>query len=256
MINKVTRAEAKAQGLAHFYDGAPCRKGHLSSRRVSNGECMECARIRAREYYEVNAEAVRKKAAAKYAENAEHAGKAKARAAKRRKSLDPHVLRASEAAYYAANRDAIKDRSRRWSAANRERKKATNLAWNKANPEQARRHQRSHEKRRRERDPVYAMAERIGSAIRQSLINSGYTKRNRVHDIIGCTFADFAVHIERQFPRGMSWQNRSEWHIDHIIPIASAKTEADVLRLHHFTNLRPLWAHENATKSNKLELLL
>ena len=46
----------------------------------------------------------------------------------------------------------------------------------------------------------------------------------------------------------MTWENRSEWHVDHIIPLATAKTEEDVYRLNHYTNLQPLWAHENIRK--------
>jgi hypothetical protein len=62
--------------------------------------------------------------------------------------------------------------------------------------------------------------------------------------------------ITRDFAKGMTWDNRVDWHIDHIMPISSAKTEADVLRLHHFTNLRPLWAHENAAKGDAKVVLL
>ena len=58
-------------------------------------------------------------------------------------------------------------------------------------------------------------------------------------------------HLEKQFAIGMSWENRSEWHIDHIIPLSSAKTEDEVYKLCHYTNLQPLWAEDNLKKSNK-----
>ena len=54
----------------------------------------------------------------------------------------------------------------------------------------------------------------------------------------------------------MTWENRSDWHIDHIIPIASAITEEDVIRLNHYTNLRPLWAKDNLAKGAKMEHLI
>ena len=31
------------------------------------------------------------------------------------------------------------------------------------------------------------------------------------------------------------------WHIDHIIPLSTAKTE-EAIKLCHYTNLQPLWA--------------
>ena len=44
----------------------------------------------------------------------------------------------------------------------------------------------------------------------------------------------------------------SGWHIDHRIPLDSAKTYEDIERLIHYTNLQPMWAIENLKKSNKI----
>lgn len=112
---------------------------------------------------------------------------------------------------------------------------------------------------RRERlkvDPVFAMECRVRGHLNTSIKRLGYTKRSRTHEILGCNWEFFKAHIERQFIKGMNWQNRNEWHIDHIVPIASAQTEEDVMRLNHFTNLRPLWAKDNLSKSDKLTHLI
>jgi len=60
-------------------------------------------------------------------------------------------------------------------------------------------------------------------------------------------------YIENKFTIGMTWENygRGGWEIDHIIPISSAKTKEDVLKLCHYTNLQPLWWRDNLKKSNK-----
>lgn len=50
----------------------------------------------------------------------------------------------------------------------------------------------------------------------------------------------------------MTWENRDQWHIDHFHPLSDAKTIEDVLRLSHYTNLRPLWDTDNFKKSDKL----
>ena len=50
----------------------------------------------------------------------------------------------------------------------------------------------------------------------------------------------------------MSWDNYGEWHIDHIIPLASATTEEGVLKLYHYSNLQPLWAKDNLSKGSKI----
>ena len=59
----------------------------------------------------------------------------------------------------------------------------------------------------------------------------------------------------------MTWENRGKyngelnfgWDIDHIIPISSATTEEEILKLNHYTNLQPLCSRINRDiKKNKL----
>jgi hypothetical protein len=37
-----------------------------------------------------------------------------------------------------------------------------------------------------------------------------------------------------------------------IIPISSACSEGDLIRLNHYTNLQPLWEEDNLIKSNNM----
>jgi hypothetical protein len=66
------------------------------------------------------------------------------------------------------------------------------------------------------------------------------------------------AHLEAQFRDGMSWDNygRYGWHIDHIIPCSSFDlTDTDQQRkCFHYTNLQPLWAHENLSKGPRFEV--
>jgi len=105
-------------------------------------------------------------------------------------------------------------------------------------------------------DPVYAMKTRIRSLVGVSLKRRGYTKRSSANQILGCTWEEFSTHIEKQFLKGMSWENMGAWEIDHIVPLATAKTEQDVIALNHFTNLRPLWTEDNQSKKAKITHLL
>ena len=38
-------------------------------------------------------------------------------------------------------------------------------------------------------------------------------------------------HIENLFCDGMSWDNKSDWHIDHKIPLSYAKSEEELYKL-------------------------
>lgn len=110
--------------------------------------------------------------------------------------------------------------------------------------------------RRKASDPVFRIIREARVFISRSIGRNGYTKQSRTHEILGCGWDFFKSHIERQFLKGMTWDNRAEWHIDHIQPMAIAATEEDALALNHFTNLRPMWAKDNLAKGAQITHLI
>jgi hypothetical protein len=100
-------------------------------------------------------------------------------------------------------------------------------------------------------DFVYKAKIQIRSLIGNSIKKQGYSKTTKTAAILGCDYEFFHLYMEMQFKPGMSWDNHGEWHIDHKTPISWAKTEEEVIKLNHFTNLQPLWASENLSKGNR-----
>ena len=82
--------------------------------------------------------------------------------------------------------------------------------------------------------------------------NKGYSKNTKTQKMLGIDWEVAKQHIERQFTKGMNWNNQGEWHIDHIMPLASASTPERLKELCHYTNLQPLWAEDNLNKSDKI----
>ena len=79
------------------------------------------------------------------------------------------------------------------------------------------------------------------------------SKKNKTFDIVGCSPEFLKQHLEKQFTEGMCWELLGQHiHIDHIIPLSSAKTEDELYKLCHYENLQPLWAEDNLKKSNKI----
>ena len=76
--------------------------------------------------------------------------------------------------------------------------------------------------------------------------------------VLGYTKAEFVSHIERQFTSDMSWVNRSEWHIDHIIPISKfiKMNILDIKKINCLSNLKPILAKENLRKGAKVMTLV
>ncbi len=110
---------------------------------------------------------------------------------------------------------------------------------------------RAKAKRRHDRlkdDPVYIITLRLRDLIRKSIHLRGFRKESPTHKILGCNYDQLRQHIQSQFKDGMSWERFGEIHIDHITPMALAKTIDAAIRLNHYSNLQPLWAVDNLKK--------
>jgi len=68
-------------------------------------------------------------------------------------------------------------------------------------------------------------------------------------EYLGCTIEEFMVHIEGMFKEGMCWENYGEWVMDHIKPVGvRGLTEEQIIERFEFTNIQPLWDHDNRIK--------
>ena len=135
--------------------------------------------------------------------------------------------------YYLENRDVIKEREKIYREIYKPKRSIRR-------------------KERRKNDNLYGLINDVRYRIWIYLKKLNITKKNKTFDIVGCSPEFLKEHLETQFTDGMSWDNRSEWHIDHIIPLSSAKTEDELYKLCHYENLQPLWAEDNLKKSNKI----
>ena len=102
-------------------------------------------------------------------------------------------------------------------------------------------------------DILWKLSSSIRSSIGNTFKNNGYTKNSKTEVILGCSFEEFKNYIESKFDPWMTWENKGlynpelnyGWDIDHIIPLNSANTEDDIIKLNHYTNLQPLCSYTN-----------
>ncbi len=110
---------------------------------------------------------------------------------------------------------------------------------------------------RRKIDPVFKLRCDLRNLIKGTFKKgvNNYIKSDTTENILGCTIEFFINYIQSLFTEGMTLENHGQceecWHFDHIIPISSAKTEEEVIKLNHYTNFQPLWSRENLSKGNK-----
>ncbi|MBN11247.1 MAG: hypothetical protein CMC80_06945, partial [Flavobacteriaceae bacterium] len=155
--------------------------------------------------------------------------------------------------YYSENYEKIKKKSKEWNLKNKDRISELAKEWKRNNEEKWNEYRRKYHKDRSNSDPIFKMISRIRNRLYKAFKNDGYTKRSKTFDLVGCSYEDLKNHIESKFKDGMTWSNIDKWEIDHIIPLSSANSLEELEALSHYTNLQPLWDHDNLEKRDKYD---
>ena len=176
----------------------------------------EKLKLRNQKYYNNNTEKLRAVGIKNYFKNQEHNLKKKRE-------------------YYIKNKEEIKAKQKTWRSNNKP-------------------YLNAYRKNKRETDNNYKLRCALASRILTAIYAQKTTKSKRTLELIGCSLDECRRHIELQFKEGMTWENHSfeVWHIDHIKPCASfdltdPKQQEECF---NYTNLQPLWAEENLSKSS------
>jgi len=107
------------------------------------------------------------------------------------------------------------------------------------------------DKMRYANDPMYNLKARLRARTLTAFKRKGWKKNTRTQETLKGTWQEVEKHIEGRFVDGMSWDNMEKWDIDHIIPLASAKNEYELIALFHYKNTQPLWSDINEEKQAK-----
>ena len=156
--------------------------------------------------------------------------------------------------YYSNNKDSIKTAGAEYYEKNKEAIRLQQKKYSKiylSNPEN-RIKINEYSKNRRKNDSLYKLKNILRTRIYYFLKSKKFIKSKSTEELLGCSYSEFKAYFELMFIDNMNWDNHGEWHIDHIIPLDSAKSEEDTIILCHYSNLQPLWANENLIKSNKI----
>ena len=124
-----------------------------------------------------------------------------------------------------------------------------------ANHEHTKRVKREYQSRQMRESVIHKLRHVFRRAARRACEAGGKRKEYRSEKYLGCTVAEAKLHIQKQFKRGMHWNNYgTAWHIDHIIPLAKwdLTKEEQRMRAANILNLQPMWARDNMKKSGRL----
>lgn len=204
--------------LKLFYKNKNTKDGKSSS-------CKECQLLQKKEYHINNKELLNKKSKDYYNNNKEN-----------------ELLKRK--IYYSNNKERID---------------SVKKVYNNNNKEKIRKNKREYRKNRSINDPLFKFKDNIRCLIYNSLYTKGFSKKSKTNEILGCSYDELIKYIENMFEPWMTWENKGlyngelnyGWDIDHKIPLSSAKTENELIKLNHYTNLQPLCSYTNRyIKSN------
>jgi hypothetical protein len=159
--------------------------------------------------------------------------------------------KAHDKIYVSKNRGKVLENKRLYYQKNKKTIAEQKKEYQNKNANKRRIYKRQYEKERKRKDPTYKLIQNYRNRICKALKGVG-TKSQTTLTLLGCSIFEFYIHIENQFQKGMTWSNQGKWHIDHIMPLSSADTLEEKIRLFHYTNCQPLWAKDNLSKSDKI----
>lgn len=158
-------------------------------------------------------------------------------------------LREVRKAYYYANKEKVAIWKKRYENNHKEELSASDKRYRQE-------HRKKINDKRVERlhsDPVFKLKEQLRCNIRDAFKRRGRNKTCRTADIVGCDLDFLCNYLFKTWKQnyGTEW-NGEPYHIDHIIPLATAKTEQEVKELCHYTNLQLLKPQDNLDKNAKI----
>ena len=166
--------------------------------------------------------------------------------------------------YYLENKDVKLNYNKDYYSKNSEKLKLDSKLYrsDENNKPKINKNKREYVNKKVKNNNLFRLTKNVRCLITNGIKNTGYSKNSKTAKILDCSFEFFKQYIESKFESWMTWDNYGKykkntynfgWDLDHIIPMDSAKTEEDIIRLSHYTNFQPLCSKINRDiKRNKI----
>jgi len=181
------------------------------------------------------------------------------------KEKNKEKVKESKKKTYEKHKDIINLKKKEYREKNRERLLELGKEYREKNREEINRKRREkrilnnklvreNERKRFKENPHLKLIANYRCRVKNYLRYNKSPENTHTIHIVGLTPIELKDYVESKFTDGMTWENYGMygWHIDHIIPLSSAKDEQELIKLCHYSNLQPLWSFDNISKGSKI----
>lgn len=164
--------------------------------------------------------------------------------------------------YWINNKEVLSSNKKDYREKNREKLLNQKADYYKNNRDSILKKNIAYNKIKLSTDSLFRLKENLRGLIRNSIKRRGLSKSKTTENILGISLDEFLIYIESKFEPWMTFDNYGKyngqfnygWDIDHIIPTSSAKSEDELYKLNHYTNLQPLCSKVNRdVKKHKID---
>ena len=230
------------------------RKAYAKAYAIEN---QEKVRVYRKEYYDTHADRAREYSR-QY--NKDHQDEIRVKSKIYRQEHKDEI-RERDKRYNEAHKEQIAERRKIWAREHAEQLAERNKKYRAENAERISQRRKEYAKKNRKRitkyyldkratDPLFKLSTQIRGLIRISLKKKGYGKDTHTYEILGCDYKTLWAHLKQTWLKnyGQEWDGE-DYHIDHIVPLATAKTEQEVKDLCYYKNLQLLKPKDNLVKN-------
>lgn len=189
---------------------------------------------RQKQYYQENKDKIKEKAKLYYQTHKDQ----KKQYQKEYSKNNKETIKLYKKEYYINNKEYIQNYKRKYS---------------KLNKTYLNDYFKDYQRKRRNKDKLHKFKMQIRHLIWLSFNKKGKIKSDKTENILGCSIDYFIDYLLNTFEQryGYSYNYNEPVHIDHKIPLATAKNEDDIIKLCNYKNLQLLKAKDNLCKSDK-----
>jgi hypothetical protein len=232
------RQRLRSRSRAHYLKNPEPYKERARLRRITDPEGKK---EKDRLYYQRNKEKIKNRAKQYYQKNKE----AVLRRAQEHRLKNQALIKEKDKRYFLKNKDKINAMNRAYHRKHRAKLLLAQKEYRLKN------RAKLHEGQRRyfEKKPEAFIALRLRQRL-YKILGGQKPQGTSVFKLFGCSLPTLRRHIENQFEKGMTWENRGKvWHVDHIVPMTHFE---DKVAASHYSNLRPMFAKRNLQKGARV----